>query len=66
MSVYGYHRETTPFIRKWANAASLFRRPKQEVVIPLQLFQASCPAREPGLTGNIIMMYLPKPLKMGN
>lgn len=26
MSVYGYHRETTPFIKKWANTASLFTR----------------------------------------
>jgi len=24
MSVYGYHRETTPFIRKWAKKAALF------------------------------------------
>ena len=24
MSVYGYHRETTPFINKWAKSASLF------------------------------------------
>jgi arylsulfatase A-like enzyme len=25
MSVYGYHRDTTPFIRKWAKTASLFK-----------------------------------------
>jgi arylsulfatase A-like enzyme len=26
MSVYGYHRETTPFIKKWAENSSLFTR----------------------------------------
>jgi arylsulfatase A-like enzyme len=26
MSAYGYHLETTPFIDKWANTASLFKR----------------------------------------
>lgn len=28
MSVYGYDRKTTPFMEKWANAASLFTRTK--------------------------------------
>lgn len=28
MSAYGYHRETTPFISKWAKTASLFGRVK--------------------------------------
>jgi arylsulfatase A-like enzyme len=28
MSVYGYHLETTPFIEKWANTATLFTRTK--------------------------------------
>jgi arylsulfatase A-like enzyme len=26
MSVYGYNRETTPFMKKWAKSASLFKR----------------------------------------
>lgn len=26
MSVYGYYRETTPFMKKWANTASLFTK----------------------------------------
>jgi arylsulfatase A-like enzyme len=30
MSVYGYHRETTPFISKWAEEASLFTRLEAE------------------------------------
>ncbi len=28
MSLYGYHRETTPFIREWAQSASVFTRTK--------------------------------------
>lgn len=28
MSLYGYHRETTPFIKKWAQGASVFNRVK--------------------------------------
>lgn len=30
MSVYGYHRETTPFIKEWAKSASLFTRTEAE------------------------------------
>lgn len=30
MSLYGYHRETTPFITKWAKNASVFTRVKAE------------------------------------
>ncbi len=30
MSVYGYHRPTTPFIREWAKTASLFTRLEAE------------------------------------
>lgn len=30
MSVYGYHRETTPFIQKWAKGAYLFTNVKSE------------------------------------
>jgi len=30
MSVYGYHRDTTPFIREWAETASLFTRVEAE------------------------------------
>jgi arylsulfatase A-like enzyme len=30
MSVYGYHRETTPFIKKWVKTASLFTNVKAE------------------------------------
>jgi arylsulfatase A-like enzyme len=30
MSVYGYDRETTPYMKKWAKSASLFMRTKSE------------------------------------
>jgi hypothetical protein len=30
MSAYGYHRETTPFISRWANEATLFKRLQAE------------------------------------
>lgn len=33
MSVYGYHRDTTPFITKWAKTASLFSKVEAESLI---------------------------------
>ncbi len=30
MSLYGYHRETTPFMREWVNTATVFKRVEAE------------------------------------